>query len=105
MKYNYIILLFSLICVSASAQSKQIGIQLDKMQVVADKPSFTLPFSFQAKNNQSLMLSQPKVYAYKDLAFFCKMEVLIEQSAKVPFKFRLGSVDYVDRLEQKRRSY
>ena len=44
----------------------------------------------------------PLVYAYKDLAFFCKIEVQLERAVKLPVKFRLGSVDYVDYLEGKR---
>ena len=47
----------------------------------------------------------PLAYAYKDLAFFCKIEVQLEKAAKLPIKFRLGSVDYVDYLEGKRDSY
>jgi hypothetical protein len=47
----------------------------------------------------------PLAYAYKDLAFFCKIEVQLEKNVKLPVKFRLGSVDYVDYLEGKRRRY
>ena len=32
---------------------------------------------------------------------FCNLEWKFEQKTKVPLKFRLGSVDYVDRLEGK----
>jgi len=47
----------------------------------------------------------PLVYAYKDLALFCKIEVKLEKVVKMPIKFRLGSVDYVDWLEGKRDRY
>ena len=40
----------------------------------------------------------PLAYAYKDLALFCKIEVKLEKVVKMPIKFRLGSVDYVDWL-------
>lgn len=53
------------------------------------------------KNQQEI----PAAYAYKDLAFFCKIEVQLEKVVKLPVKFRLGSVDYVDYLEGKRSSY
>jgi len=47
----------------------------------------------------------PLAYAYKDLALFCKLEVKMEKVVKIPVKFRLGSVDYVDWLEGKRENY
>jgi len=36
------------------------------------------------------------------LGAFCLLENKIEKQAKFPVKMRLGSVDYVDKLEQKR---
>lgn len=35
------------------------------------------------------------------MPFFCRIEHQMEQSARFPVKFRLGDVNYVDRLEQK----
>jgi hypothetical protein len=43
----------------------------------------------------------PKIYAFKNLAFFCKVEVKLEKAARFPVKFRLGDVNYVDQLEGK----
>lgn len=45
----------------------------------------------------------PNYYSYDCLAFFCKIEVKLEKAVKMPIKFRLGDVDYVDRLEGKRQ--
>jgi len=44
----------------------------------------------------------PNFYSYDELAFFCKIEVKLEKAVKLPIKFRLGDVEYVDRLEGKR---
>ena len=44
----------------------------------------------------------PACYRYEDLALFCRIEVQLEKAAKLPVRFRLGSVDYVDYLEGKR---
>jgi len=43
---------------------------------------------------------------YQDcLGVFCKFENEILKSANVPIRFRLGSTEYVDQLEQKIPSY
>jgi len=96
---------FFLICFCAKAQAQlpKINIQLseDKKETVK-YPSLNSILQSDSKiHGQSI----PSIYSYKDLAFFCRMEVKIEKSAKVPFKFRLGDVKYVDYLEQKIDSY
>lgn len=44
----------------------------------------------------------PSAYRFEDLALFCRIEVQLEKVTKIPVRFRLGSVDYVDYLEGKR---
>ena len=44
----------------------------------------------------------PNFYS-SQLGFFCKQEIKFEKLSKIPFKFRLGSVEECDRLEGKRR--
>lgn len=43
----------------------------------------------------------PQAYSFEHLAFFCRLEVRMEKASKMPVRFRLGSVDYVDRMEGK----
>jgi len=43
-------------------------------------------------------------YYSTQLGFFCKQELKFEKISKIPFKFRMGSVEDCDRLEGKRRS-
>jgi len=40
-----------------------------------------------------------------ELAFFCRIESKIEQSSKVPVKFRLGEVQQVDQKEGKWKQF
>ena len=42
----------------------------------------------------------PKIDRSK--AFFCRWEYAIEQNTRIPFRFRLGSLNYVNQLEKKK---
>ena len=44
----------------------------------------------------------PGYYAAQ-LGFFCKQEIKLEKTVKIPIKFRLGTVEDCDRLEGKRK--
>lgn len=41
-------------------------------------------------------------YYIQNFGFFCKKELQFEKVTKVPFKFRLGSVQYCDWMEGKK---
>jgi hypothetical protein len=74
----------------------------------------TTPFSFIKKQQPIIfvaaqankrvvspsMLVSPTFYC-DNLAYFCKKEIKFEKVTKIPFRFRLGSVQYVDYLEGK----
>ena len=89
----------------------QVGLSAAHHAPKVDIPSFSfvnIQELEQINSEQTLIMTQEKspeflhsCYAYKDLAFFCKIEVQLENAVKFPVKFRLGSVDYVDYLEGK----
>ena len=43
----------------------------------------------------------PQAWSYRDLAFFCKLEVKMEKATNFPIKFRLGEVQYAENREGK----
>lgn len=45
--------------------------------------------------------SLPGNFYAKQLPFFCSKELQIQKSVGIPVKFRLGSVEYCDKLEGK----
>ena len=46
----------------------------------------------------------PSVFSVEALPFFCKIEYKMGFQKKLPLKFRLGDVQYVDELERKRNN-
>jgi hypothetical protein len=50
------------------------------------------------------MLISPTFYC-DNLGFFCKQEIKFAKVTKIPFVFRLGSVELVDYLEGKRGAF
>ena len=63
----------------------------------AGKPLFA-----DSLKNFSIRSIPQNIYS-KNLAFFCRTELQLEKHTKIPFRFRLGSMEYVDALEGKKR--
>lgn len=117
------IVLFTLLVLSGPFVQAQMSVasndkNLNQLKKVLITPPENLNFSKQiqaytqqikVENNFSMLKNDqkqmPSVYAFKDLAFFCKIEVHLEKAVKMPVKFRLGSVDDNDYLEGKREKY
>lgn len=77
--------------------------------VLATYKPFKSPMQGSILLNNALFVKpsyQPYIlptFYYSQLGFFCKQEIKLEKITKIPFRFRLGSVEDCDRLEGKRR--
>lgn len=63
-------------------------------------PGLTFP-SAPLRNSSDVKNILPASFYTKNLGFFCKQELKFEAATRVPFKFRLGSVQYCDKMEGK----
>jgi hypothetical protein len=75
-------------------------------QLQADSVQNKLKVSFAAKGNPELKTFfippvLPSNFYASHLPFFCDKELKIQKAIKLPIKFRLGSVQYCDKLEGK----
>ena len=100
-----LITIFFLCTLFSSAQvsnySKSIGINVSKK--LAYPPVFFVKNSSDKELNKNKLLPViPQNYYTQHFGIICKKELAIEKTIKIPFRFRLGSVQQCNYLEGKR---
>ena len=90
-----------------AAMSGQICLQKKAVSLLLPKQQKTIPWLFSLSRATT---SPPTIlpvlssgFYITQLGFFCKQEIKFEKITKIPFKFRLGSVEDCDRMEGKRK--
>lgn len=99
-----LILIFLLICLSLPILSGQI-----KLPPTTEKVRFVTKNLSVVGKNQNKTPPPKQVYfafvkkdhQYENFAIFCKLEHKLQLKARIPIKFRLGTLDYVNKLEGK----
>jgi hypothetical protein len=108
---RYINAVFSIIIIILFQQNliaQTVGLHIEKKappQYFVEKKHFQLCVNQYLIKRDSLKPSKiPSVFSVEALPFFCKIEYKMGLQKKLPLKFRLGDVQYVDELERKRNN-
>jgi hypothetical protein len=68
-------------------------------------PELSHIFSFSPSNHQPKFNLEEYRFQAQHLPFFCRIEHKIEQKSTIPFRFRIGDLNYVNALENKINTY
>jgi hypothetical protein len=111
--YKILFTAFALTFLAHSMTAQTVGLSLDKLKTVGKPigtpPQYSTVFLpkkvLRSIDNQAISdkkpLAVPCVFSVEALPFFCKIEYKMGLNQKLPVKFRLGDVQYVEQLEGK----
>ena len=95
----FLILAFVTCCsFSAAGQVNDAGTAMKKDSVINRAPLLLKTGAFSVRP-----VALHTAY-YNQLGFMCRQELKLEKATKTSFRFRLGSVDYTDRMEGKTKT-
>jgi len=89
--------------VGAAFSQKQAPLPGELILFKTENKSAVGPVSLVTNNNKTAVnkpIIAPGFYV-SQLGYFCRQEIKFEKATKVPFRFRLGSIEECDRMEGK----
>ncbi len=101
MKKKGKIFIFCMIFVVKFSVAQQISIETNTVKGF-NVGSFPRSVPLNSQDVEKILVS-PKFYV-NNLGFFCRQELKFRSVTKIPMVFRLGSVQYCDRMEGKKNA-
>ena len=92
------IMIFSFLSIGLFGQDTLAIVKHKKIKLTSSLDRMTNSMNLPTRS----VLKQRSVFDVKKLPIFCKIEHKLAKSSKINVMMRLGSLDYVDRLEGKK---